>query len=246
MVVMGNPPYNATSSNKNDFIDNLLNDYKKEWDGTKLKERNPKWLNDDYVKFIRYSESYIQKNGEGILAFITAHGYLDNPTFRGMRHHLLNTFDKIYIIDLHGNTKKKEVAPDGSKDENVFDIMQGVSIALFIKDKEQETPGKVYYQDVYGLRKNKYVFLDSNDIKTIQWKELKLSEPYYFFVEKDFSLQAHYDNFFPVSEIFNKFSSGVKTHRDHFVIGFTKEEIKQRMRTFTSDLPDDLVHRALI
>jgi predicted helicase len=116
---------------------------------------------------------------------------------------------------------------------------------LFIKNKEQETIRKVYYQDVCGLRENKYDFLNNNNIKTIEWKELKLSEPYYFFVEKDFSLQAHYDKFFPVSEIFNKFSSGVKTHRDHFVVGFNEEEIKQRMRTFTGDLPDDLVKQAL-
>ncbi|GAI75138.1 unnamed protein product, partial [marine sediment metagenome] len=158
---------------------------------------------------------------------------------------LLKSFNEIYILNLHGNARIGEKCPDGSKDENVFDIMQGVSIALFIKNKEQESFGKVFYQDVYGTRKNKYDFLDNNDIKTIKWKELKLSEPYYFFVEKDFSFQAHYDKFFPVSEIFNKFSSGVKTHRDHFVAGFTKEEIKQRMRTFTSDLPDDLVKQAL-
>ncbi len=139
MVVMGNPPYSGESANKGEWIMNLMEDYKKEPSGKeKLKERNPKWINDDYVKFIRFSSHLIEKNGEGILAFINPHGYLDNPTFRGMRWHLQKTFDKIYTIDLHGNSKKKETAPDGSVDQNVFDIMQGVSINIFIKKKHHE------------------------------------------------------------------------------------------------------------
>lgn len=136
MVVMGNPPYSGESANKGEWIMNLMEDYKKEPGGKeKLKERNPKWINDDYVKFIRFSSYLIEKNGEGILAFINPHGYLDNPTFRGMRWHLMETFDKIYTIDLHGNSKKKEVSPDGSVDQNVFDIMQGVSVNIFVKKR---------------------------------------------------------------------------------------------------------------
>lgn len=137
MVVMGNPPYSGESANKGKWIMGLMEDYKKEPGGKeKLNERNPKWINDDYVKFIRFSSHLIEKNGEGILAFINPHGYLDNPTFRGMRWHLQKTFDKIYTIDLHGNAKKKETAPDGSPDHNVFDIMQGVSINIFVKKKK--------------------------------------------------------------------------------------------------------------
>lgn len=136
MVIMGNPPYSGESANKGQWIMDLMEDYKKEPGGkVKLQERNPKWINDDYVKFIRFSSHLIEKNGEGILAFINPHGYLYNPTFRGMRWHLRKTFDKIYTIDLHGNAKKKETTPDGGKDENVFDIMQGVSINIFIKKK---------------------------------------------------------------------------------------------------------------
>lgn len=136
MCIIGNPPYSGESANKGEWIMNLMEDYKKEPGGKeKLKERNPKWINDDYVKFIRFSSHLIEKNGEGILAFINPHGYLDNPTFRGMRWHLMKTFDKIYTIDLHGNAKKKETAPDGSIDQNVFDIMQGVSINIFVKKK---------------------------------------------------------------------------------------------------------------
>ncbi len=134
MVVIGNPPYSGESSNKGDWIMNLMEDYKFEPGGKiKLKERNPKWINDDYVKFIRFAQYFVEKNGEGIVAFINPHGFLDNPTFRGMRWKLQSIFDKIYTIDLHGNSKKKETAPDGSKDENVFDIQQGVSINIFVK-----------------------------------------------------------------------------------------------------------------
>ena len=137
MCVIGNPPYSGESANKGEWIMSLMEDYKKEPGGKeKLKERNPKWINDDYVKFIRFGSHLIEKNGEGILAFINPHGYLDNPTFRGMRWHLQKTFDKIYTIDLHGNSKKKETAPDGSADVNVFDIQQGVSINIFVKKKK--------------------------------------------------------------------------------------------------------------
>ena len=103
----------------------LLEDYKKEPGGKeKLNERNPKWINDNYVKFIRLGHYFVKKNGEGVLAFINPHGFLDNPTFRGMRWSLLQAFDEIYTLDLHGNSKKKETAPDGGKDENVFDIRE--------------------------------------------------------------------------------------------------------------------------
>ncbi|MDY0315704.1 MAG: N-6 DNA methylase, partial [Bacteroidales bacterium] len=134
MVVMGNPPYSGESANKGEWIMSLMDDYKKEPGGKeRLKERNPKWINDDYVKFLRYGQHFIEKNESGVLAFINPHGFLDNPTFRGMRWNLLKTYDNIYTIDLHGNAKKKETAPDGSADMNVFDIMQGVSINIFVK-----------------------------------------------------------------------------------------------------------------
>ena len=134
MVVLGNPPYSGESANKGAWIMGLMEAYKKEPGGKeKLKERNPKWINDDYVKFIRMAEAMIEKNGQGVLGFITNHGYLDNPTFRGMRWHLLQTFDKIYVLDLHGNSKKKEVSPDGSPDKNVFDIQQGVAIVIAVR-----------------------------------------------------------------------------------------------------------------
>jgi N-6 DNA Methylase len=147
MIVMGNPPYSGESNNKGKWIMDLMEDYKKEPGGKeKLKERNPKWINDDYVKFMRYGQHYIERNGSGVLAFINPHGFLDNPTFRGMRWNLLKTYDKIYTIDLHGNSKKKETSPDGSADVNVFDIMQGVAITIFVKTgkKKPAELGKVF------------------------------------------------------------------------------------------------------
>ena len=224
MVMIGNPPYNGSSTNKGEWIMKLMEDYKKEPGGKlPLDERNPKWLNDDYVKFIRLAQDYIEKNGEGIIGFINPHGYLDNPTFRGMRWNLLKTFDKIYTIDLHGNSKKKETCPDGSKDENVFDIMQGVSINLFVKTckKTKDELGKVYHKDLYGLRQNKYDFLDEATIESVGYEEITPKAPMYFFVPKDFGLQNEYDKGFVVSDLFVQNSMGVTTGNDKELVSFT-------------------------
>ncbi len=233
MVVMGNPPYSGESSNKNDFIEKLLEDYKKEWDGSKLKERNPKWLNDDYVKFIRYSESYIQKNDEGILGFITNHSYIDNPTFRGMRYHLLSTFDKIYIIDLHGNSKKKEVCPDGSKDENVFDIMQGVAIIIGIKKKTKTKKlAQLYMYDLYGKRDFKYNFLNENSLKSLPFKRIEYGKPEFYFFKKDFKLEDIYKKSIYIKDLFNIDCVGIATSRDGLVIDNNKENLESKIIEF--------------
>ena len=225
MVMIGNPPYSGESQNKGKWVMSLMESYKKEPGGkSQLNERNPKWLNDDYVKFIRIAQDYIEKNGEGIIGFINPHGYLDNPTFRGMRWNLLKTFDKIYTIDLHGNSKKKETCPDGSKDENVFDIMQGVSINLFVKTgkKAKDELGKVYHKDLYGLRKNKYDFLDEATIESVGYKEITPQPPMYFFVPKDFGLQNEYDRGFMVSNLFVQNSMGVTTGHDKELVSFSE------------------------
>lgn len=217
MVVIGNPPYSGESQNKGKWIMSLMEDYKKEPGGKQpLDERNPKWLNDDYVKFIRLAQHYVEKKGEGIIGFINPHGYLDNPTFRGMRWNLLKTFDKIYTIDLHGNSKKKEICPDGSKDENVFDIMQGVSINLFVKTgkKDKDELGKVYHKDLYGLRQQKYDVLNDARIEKIGYKEVQPKAPMYFFVPKDFELEEEYNKGFKVNELFKIYNVGVVTSND--------------------------------
>ena len=224
MVMIGNPPYSGESQNKGKWIMSLMESYKKEPGGkSQLNERNPKWLNDDYVKFIRLAQDYIGKNGEGIIGFINPHGYLDNPTFRGMRWNLLKTFDKIYTIDLHGNSKKKETCPDGGKDENVFDIMQGVSINLFVKTgkKSKDELGKVYHKDLYGLRQNKYDFLDEATIESVGYEEITPKAPMYFFVPKNFGLQNEYDKGFVVSDLFVQNSMGVTTGNDKELVSFT-------------------------
>jgi predicted helicase len=233
MVVMGNPPYSGVSSNNNEFINNLLDDYKKEWDGSKLKEKNPKWINDDYVKFIRYAEFMIEKNKEGILAFITAHGYLDNTTFRGMRYHLLKTFNKIYILDLHGNTKKKEVCPDGSKDENVFDIMQGVAIIIGIKKKtKSDTLAQLYKYDLYGKRDFKYITLDENSLKSLLFEKIEYKEPEFYFFKNDFKLLINYEKGFNINELFKISSVGIVTSRDKLVIDSNKNNLENRIKDF--------------
>jgi predicted helicase len=221
MVVMGNPPYNGESSNKGEWIMNLMEDYKKEPGGKeKLKERNPKWINDDYVKFMRFGQHFIDKNGSGILAYINPHGFLDNPTFRGMRWNLLNTYDKIYTIDLHGNSKKKETAPDGSVDQNVFDIMQGVSINLFVKTGKKKTDelSQVFHYDLFGKRNLKYDFLSNNSIKTIDYKKLQNVAPDYYFVHKDFEQQKEYKMGFAVKVLFTLNSVGIVTGKDELYV----------------------------
>ncbi|GAA8529738.1 hypothetical protein HpKK47_11760 [Helicobacter pylori] len=134
-------------------------------------ERNPKWLLDDYVKFMRFAQNKIESLGHGLFGFISNNAFLDNPTFRGLRHSLLECYDELYILNLHGNARKKEKTPQGAKDENVFNIMQGVSINLFVK-KAQATKQKIHYYDVYGQRAEKYAFLAQHDINSIEWLEL--------------------------------------------------------------------------
>lgn len=226
MVVMGNPPYSGESSNKGQWIMDLMEDYKREPGGKeKLKERNPKWINDDYVKFIRFGQHFIEKNGEGVLAYINPHGFLDNPTFRGMRWNLLNTYDKIYTIDLHGNSKKKEVSPDGSPDINVFDIQQGVSINFFVKtgNKKVGDLAQVFHYDLYGSRDSKYQYLWDHSIKEVDFVELPNIEPMYFMVKKDFELENKYNSGFSVNDLFIEQSMGVTSGKDSEYVDYDEK-----------------------
>ena len=246
MVVIGNPPYSGESQNKGKWIMSLMEDYKKEpGSKTPLNERNPKWLNDDYVKFIRLAQHYIEKKGEGIIGFINPHGYLDNPTFRGMRWSLLKTFDIIYTIDLHGNSKKKETCPDGSKDENVFDIMQGVSINLFVKTgkKGKEEIGKVYHKDLYGLRQQKYDFLDGATLENVGYEEMKPMAPMYFFVPKNFDLQEEYDKGFKVDELFNVSSVSVVTAKDAILVDMNENNLFAKVKLEYGSADSSLIKR---
>src|SRR5699024_5433907 len=179
-------------------------DYKKEpGEKKKLQEKNSKWINDDYVKFMRYGQHFVEKNGEGVLAYINNHGFLDNPTFRGMRWHLLKTFDKIYILDLHGNSKKKEKTPSGGKDENVFDILPGVSINILIKKNESNKKiADVFHTDFWGLRNNKYNKLQKSSINALELEQVNPIEPFYFLSPRDIGLQQQYNKGLIIKDLF--------------------------------------------
>jgi predicted helicase len=226
MVVMGNPPYAVSSSNKGEWIQHLIKDYKKDLNERKIN------LDDDYIKFIRYGQHFIDKNGEGILAYISNNSFIDGITHRQMRKSLLESFDKIYILDLHGNSKKKEVSPDGSKDENVFDIMQGVSINIFVKKKtDKKKLADVYHYDLYGKRDFKYDFLDTNCLSSVEWNKLDYKEPYYFFIPKDFKSEKEYEIGFKIDLLMNSVS-GIETKRDHFALDFNKSILEERINDF--------------
>ena len=259
MVVLGNPPYSGHSANRSEitlersalerqqgtrggkqarrtqgprrvktFIGKLLEDYKRV-DGEKLGERNPKWLQDDYVKFIRFGQWRIEQTGHGILAFITNHGYLDNPTFRGMRRALLHSFSEIYILNLHGDSRKEETSPDGNRDENVFDIVQGVAIVLLIKSKQSNSARTVYYQDLWGTRTSKYEFLNLADVDSTSWDRVEPVEPYFLFrpfVSENLNVYAEYPS---VTEYFNESSMAIT--------------IQKELVTFSADSPHKIRYR---
>ena len=233
MVVLGNPPYHGESKNKGAWIVKLMRDYKQEPGGGKLRE-NLKWLNDDYAKFIRYGQYFIDRNGEGILAYINNNSFLDNLTFRGMRWHLLRSFDKIYILDLHGNSNKKERAPDGSPDKNVFDIQLGVSINLFVKTgKKPDTAlGEVFHFDLFGERESKDYFLRDHSLNQVEFKKLKPAAPHYYFVPRDYTLDSEYQKGFSVADLMPVFASGVVTARDSFTIHHSAAEVQETIEIF--------------
>ena len=249
LVILGNPPYSGISANINEWTERLL---KEDIDGTQsyykvdgqpLGEKKL-WLQDDYVKFLRFAQWKIQTSGHGIVGMITNHSYLDNPTFRGMRQSLMKTFDEIYILDLHGNSLKKETTPEGGKDENVFDIRQGVAIALFVKNKKPKEP-KVYHLDKYGLWEEKYDWLDQNDFDINNYKEIKPVSQWYFFIPRNTAHIQQYLQWKRIDEIFPVNVTGIVTARDKFVIGFDRNEIKNRMMQFrNTSLPDETAAQA--
>ena len=231
-VIIGNPPYLYSSKNEFD-----VDEYHYETDGiTRLQERNPKGLNDDYVKFIRFSEKHINKDGKGILAFITNNGYLDNPTFRGMRACLLRTFDEIRIINLHGNSIKKETAPDGSKDENVFNIRVGVCIILAIKKTTRNEWAKIQYADVYGTRKHKLEVLDKGELDFISIspdKEMAL------FLPQNSAGKSDYDRGISLEKLFVFKSTGIDTGNDEATIKTKSAEIEKSISGIKYATSDD-------
>lgn len=198
-------------------------------------EKNPKVMLDDYVKFIRFAQSKIDSQESGIFAFISNNSFLDNPTFRGMRYYLMQSFDKIYILNLHGDTRKKEKAPDGNKDENVFDIMQGVSINIFIKQNSKAKNTKIYYHDLYGKRKDKYEFLYENDLNSIKWTLVKNNEPFYLFLPQNNDLLEEYNKGISVKDMFMLSSVGIVSSKDAILISTNNKKLEQQVYNFYNE-----------
>jgi len=226
MCIIGNPPYAVSSTNKGEWIQNLLVDYKKDLNERKIN------LDDDYIKFIRYGQHYVEKNGEGILAYISNNSFIDGITHRQMRKNILETFDKVFILDLHGNAKKKETALDGSVDQNVFDIMQGVSINIFVKtgEKKKKELGNVFHSELFGKRDVKYANLSENTINSVKWYVLENKAPYYFFVPKDFSKENEYIKGIKIDDLFISNNSGVSTDRDSLFLDDNLEVLNERIK----------------
>jgi len=246
MVVLGNPPYNnfmgtVSHFNETGYAKRLIEQYKTGLTDKKLN------IDDDYIKFIALGQNFIERNpnGCGVLAYISNNSFLDGITHRQMRKVLLETFDKIYILNLHGNARNKEKSPDGGKDENVFNIMQGNSINIFIRSPSRKVGklGKVFYVDLFGKRQEKYDFLSKYRLKKTGYKRLEPVEPYYFFVPKNFRGQEEYERGFSVAELFVHFATGVKTERDTITIHFTKEELKKVVRDFFQLDKDELTYK---
>lgn len=234
LAIIGNPPYAGISANKGKWIDDLLKKGYTRADGSKddgyykvdgrpLGEKNPKWLQDDYVKFIRFAQWKIDQYGEGVIGFITNHSFLDNPTFSGMRQSLLESFDRIYLLNLHGSSRRGSY-----DDENVFDIQQGVAISIFIKTKKSNDK-KVFYADLWGIREDKYKWLDSHTIKNVEWQEINPVSSNYFFVPKNTSLEEKYNKFWKITDIFSLYSTGIVTAKDDFIIDFNKDALHKRI-----------------
>ncbi|QDY57317.1 DNA methyltransferase [Helicobacter pylori] len=204
------------------------------------KEKNPKWLLDDYVKFMRFAQNKIESLGHGLFGFISNNAFLDNPTFRGLRHSLLECYDELYILNLHGNARKKEKTPQGAKDENVFNIMQGVSINLFVK-KAQATKQKIFYYDVYGERAEKYAFLAQNDLNSIEWLELAPREPFYLLIPQETLLLEEYEQGFSVQEMFQISSVGIVTGRDRIFIANNTESLKEQVLRYCNEFNEQCI-----
>ena len=240
MVMIGNPPYSVSSSNKGEWIQNLLLDYKKNLNEKKIN------LDDDYIKFIRLAHYYVEKNGEGIVAYISNNSFIDGITHRQMRFSLLQAFDEIYVLNLHGDSRKMEKTPDGGKDENVFDIMQGVSITIFVKkgsvvaNETIQSIAKVYHYELFGKRVEKYHYLKTHSLKDVPWQELNLQAPQYFFVPKDFSVQSEYEKGFKIDELMNVYNSGIQTKRDALNIFFNGNDAAELKNNFVSMSAYDL------
>lgn len=246
LVLLGNPPYLASSANKGMWETPVRQSY---YPNDAIREQNPKLLLDDYVRFIRYGQWHIEQHGQGMLAFVTNHAYLDNPTFRGMRRSLLETFSDIFLLNLHGNIKRGDTAPDGLPDDNVFEIQQGVAIGLFVRRPAQAGPARVCYADLWGPRATpdghggKYAWLAAHDVTTTDWQVLHPQAPFSLFVPYETDTLPEYETGWKVTDLFTTGASGIKTHRDHFVLDVDPAALTARIADFRDLSLDDALVR---
>ena len=239
LVILGNPPYRRHSVNPSrvgrnlTFIGELIEDYK-QIDGEPLDEATSKALQDDYVKFIRWAQWRINKNGEGVIGYIVNFSFINGPTFRGMRKSLLESFNTIYILNLHGSARIQEEVPNGEKDENVFDIIQGVCILLCVKEQDNPDIAKVYYADIWGRSDEKYRILSETGVKSTEWADLQPTSPFYLYVPHSVEYRSEFENGWDVNEIFKNSSIGIITARDGLTIHWTDDEVRETVSDFVS------------
>ncbi|WP_205007894.1 type ISP restriction/modification enzyme [Sphingosinithalassobacter portus] len=245
MCVIGNPPYSGISQNNGEWITGLIEDYKY-IDGVHFGEKKH-WLQDDYVKFIRFAEHMVQRTGEGVVGLITNHGYLDNPTFRAMRWHLLQTFDRVYVVDLHGNANKGEISPDGSLDKNVFDIMQGVAVMVAVKrrkrDKQVKSSTLLCHGELWGGRDAKNKALWGGSMTAFAVNSIPIKAPNYAFVPRGYHLEEDYSKGFQISEFMPVNSVGMVTARDKLAIDMDKGALWDRVEDFAQSDVETLRRR---
>lgn len=234
MCVIGNPPYSVSSTNKGKWINSLIAPYKAELDETSLNA-----LSDDYVKFIRLAESLISKTGYGVVGMITNNSFVDGVVHRKMRLHIRNTFQKIFVINLHGDSNKKERTPDGYPDQNVFDIRQGVSIIIAIKSGKFDGLGNVFVQDIYGDRNSKYEWLLEKSLNSQNFSSADHQGDYNFFTNRPFVDGEGYAEGFQINDLFISGLSGVKFRKDKLLIvpNFSRTDAEQMARDVT-ELPE--------
>ncbi|HQQ03426.1 MAG TPA: N-6 DNA methylase [Kiritimatiellia bacterium] len=238
MVICGNPPYSGHSENKGAWISDKIEDYKFV-NGQPLNERNSKWLQDDYVKFIRFAQWRLDQSGSGVLAFISNNGYLDNPTFRGMRWSLMQSFNDIYILNLHGNSRTTDIFGEAEEDENVFDIQTGVCIGIFVKQPGSSRKCQVHYASMTGERTDKYSKLSAGDLSKMKWSKVGAVAPSYFFIPQNEGLRDEYNAGVLLTDIFLKQSMGVATARDELTVAWSKNELLERIQEFAQLSEED-------
>ena len=239
LAIIGNPPYKQHSANPSriggslTFIGGLMEDYG-QVDGQPLGEVNPRALQDDYVKFIRWAQWRIDHNGEGVVGFIVNNNFLDAPTARGMRQSLLDSFNSLYILNLHGSQRRQEAVPNNQNDENVFDIIQGVCIMLCVKERDNDEPAKIYHEDMWGTRQEKYRKLSQTNVQSTEWSELQPTSPLYLFVPQAAANRTEYESGWSIADIFLTKSIGIVTARDRLTIHWTADGVRETVTDFSS------------